>query len=85
MYQGDTVVDCLVFEREAYGAYQDGARDVSFVSEYSRTEVTETTLVCTLDQGEYIFSLDYTEQATTPGEEHVTVSRLLELSEPAGG
>jgi hypothetical protein len=82
---GDTAVDCLVFEREAYDAYEDGARDVPFVSEYSRTGVTETSLVRTLDQGEYIFALDYTDQVTAPGEESVTVTRLLELSESAGG
>ncbi|WP_224333082.1 hypothetical protein [Haloprofundus halobius] len=83
--EGDTSVDCLVFEREAYDAYEDGARDVPFVPEYSRTGVSETTLIRTLDRGEYIFSLDYTEQVTAPGEESVTVTRLLELSESAGG
>jgi hypothetical protein len=83
--EGDAAVDCLVFEREAYDAYEDGARDVSFVSEYSRIGVTETSLIRTLDRGEYVFSLDFTEQATPPGDERVTVTRLLELGEPAGG
>ena len=82
--EGDRAVDCLVFEREAYDAYEDGARDAQFVAEYSRTGVTETTLIRTLDRGEYVFSLDYTEQTTAPGEESVTVTRLVELSESAG-
>jgi hypothetical protein len=80
---GSTEVDCLVFEREEYDAYQDGDRDVSIVSEYSRTGITETTLTRTLDEGEYIFSLDYTDMVTDPDETSVSVTRLLELSEPA--
>lgn len=81
--EGDTEVDCLVFEREAYDAYAAGARDVSIVSEYSRTGVTKTSLTRTLDKGEYLFSLDYTSQVTDPGEQNVTVDLLLELAEPA--
>jgi len=80
---GSTEVDCLVFEREAYDAYQNGNRDVSIISEYSRTGVTEATLTRTLDKGEYIFALDYTDLVTDPGETTVTVTRWLELSEPA--
>ncbi|WP_435320301.1 hypothetical protein [Haloarchaeobius sp. TZWSO28] len=79
--EGDTKIDCLVFEREAYDAYVDGARDVSIVSEYSRIGVTETTLTETLDEGEYIFSLDYTDLLTDPREQSVTVSRLLTLAD----
>ncbi|WP_408957263.1 hypothetical protein [Natrinema sp. 74] len=81
--EGDTEVDCLVFEREAYDAYAAGDRDVSIVSEYSRTGITETTLTRTLDEGEYLFSLDYTRQVTDPGEQSVTVNHFLELAEPA--
>lgn len=81
--EGSTPVDCLVFEREAYDTYQDGGRSVSIVSEYSRTGVTETTVTRTLDEGEYIFSLDYTDLVTDHDETSVTVSRFLELSEPA--
>ncbi len=80
--EGDAKIDCLVFEREAYDAYEDGARDVPLVSEYSRTGITETTLTRTLDEGEYIFSLDYTDVVTEPGAKSVTVSRLLTLDEP---
>lgn len=76
-------VDCLVFEREAYDAYQDGDRGVAVVSEYSRTGVTETTLTRTLDEGEYVFSLDYTDLLTEPGDGSATVRRSLSLSEPA--
>lgn len=82
--EGGTEVDCLVFERKAYDAYQDGDRDVSIVSEYSRTGITETTVTRTLDEGEYVFSLDNTDLMTDPSETSVTVSRLLELSDPAG-
>ncbi|MBZ6496372.1 hypothetical protein [Natrinema longum] len=81
--EGDTEVDCLVFEREAYDAYAAGARDVPIVSEYSRTGVTKTTLTRTLDKGEYLFSLDYTSQVTAPSEQSVTVNLYLELAEPA--
>ena len=81
--EGPTEVDCLVFEREAYDAYVTGARDVPIVSEYSRTGITETTLTRTLDEGEYIFSLDHTSQTTDPGERSVTVNLSLELAEPA--
>jgi hypothetical protein len=80
---GDAEVDCLVFERAAYDAYEDGARDVPIVAEYSRTGITETTLTRTLDRGEYVFSLDHTDLVTDPGERRVTVNRLLELGEPA--
>lgn len=80
---GSSEVDCLVFEREEYDTYQDGDQDVSIVSEYSRTGITETTLTRTLDEGEYIFSLDYTDLVTDPDESSVTVDCLVELSEPA--
>ncbi len=80
---GNTEVDCLVFEREAYDAYQNGDREVSIVSKYSRTGITETTVTQRLDQGEYIFSLDYTDLVTDPNETSVTVTRSLELGEPA--
>ncbi|WP_439026432.1 hypothetical protein [Haloarchaeobius sp. DT45] len=79
--QGDAKIDCLVFEREAYDAYVEGARDVSVVSRYSRIGVTETTLTDTLDEGEYIFSLDYTSLLTEPGEQSVTVRRVLTLAD----
>jgi len=82
---GDNRVDCLVFERDAYDAYADGAREVSIVPEYSRTGVTETTLTGTLDGGEYIFSLDYTSLVTAPGENSVTVHRVIRVDEPPGG
>lgn len=83
--EGHTPIDCLVLEREAYDAYEGGARNIAMVSEYSRVGVTETTLTRTLDQGEYVFSLDYTGLITEPGKESVTVNRLLELSKPLNG
>ncbi|WP_336338391.1 hypothetical protein [Haloarcula brevis] len=81
--EGSAGVDCLVFDRAAYDAYQDGDRDVAIVPEYSRTGVTEATLTRTLDEGEYVFSLDYTDLLTEPGDASATVRRSLSLSEPA--
>lgn len=80
---GGTPIDCLVFERDAYDAYVDGARDVPIVDEYSRTDVTEASLTARLDRGEYIFALDYTAQSTPPGTAPVEVDWLLELADPA--
>lgn len=76
--RGDTPVDCLVFEREAWGAYVDGARDASFVSRYSQTDVTDATAAHQLDRGQYLFAVDYTSVATPPGDEPVTVDVRVE-------
>lgn len=80
---GETPVDCLVFERDAYDAYVDGARDVPVVDEYSRTAVTETSLTARLDRGEYVLALDYTAQSTPPGAAPVEVDWVVELADPA--
>lgn len=76
---GETPVDCLVFERDAYDRFQDGARDVSVVSEYSRVGVTDASVTAQLARGEYLFVLDYTDQSTAPGSAPVEVSITLEL------
>ncbi|WP_424002132.1 hypothetical protein ACOZ4I_00970 [Haloarcula salina] len=78
---GETPVDCLVFERDAYDRYQDGARDVSVVSAYSRVGVTDASVTEQLARGEYLFALDYTDQSTAPGTAPVEVSITLELGE----
>jgi hypothetical protein len=78
---GDIAVDCLLFERDAYDAYEEGNREVSVVSEYSRINVTETELTKQLDQGEYIFAVDYTALLTSPEAESVEVDLLVELAD----
>lgn len=75
-------VDCVVFERDAYDAYEDGARDVPVVSKYSRTDVVEAAVTKQLDQGEYIFAVDYTELLTAPAQDNVEVDLLVELADP---
>lgn len=82
---GDTPVDCLVFERDAYDTYEDGARDVPVVSRLSRTGVTDTDVTVRLDRGEYLFALDYTMQGTAPGPDSVEVELLVELADPPDG
>lgn len=79
---GDAGIDCLVFRRDAWDAYADGARDVAVVREYSRVDVTEASVTVQLDHGEYLFALDYTELLTAPGPEPVDVEHLLEIAEP---
>jgi hypothetical protein len=81
---GEGTVDCLVLEREAYDAYQQGARDVPVVEAYSRTGVTETALTSRLATGEFLFVLDNTDLAGEASAEPLTVSRVVELAEPAG-
>lgn len=70
---GETPVDCLVFERNAWDAYVDGARDVPVVSRYSRVGVTAADVTLTLDRGQYLFAVDYTGLMTPPGAEDVAV------------
>jgi hypothetical protein len=79
---GDTGIDCLVFERTAYDAYESGNRDVSVVSRYSRTDVTSVSVTDQLDRGEYIFVVDYTQQLTAPGTDSVDVQYAVEIAEP---
>lgn len=79
---GDTGIDCLVFEREAWDAYADGARDVDVVRAYSRVNVTEADVTVQLDRGEYLFALDHTDLLTDPGPDGVEASVLLEIAEP---
>ena len=76
--RGETPVDCLVFEREAWDAYVGGARDVSFVSRYSETGVTDVTVTHQLDRGQYLFAVDYSSVATPPGDGSVTVDARVE-------
>lgn len=80
---GAGAVDCVVFERDAYDAYEEGARDVPTVSEYSREGVGEASVTATLDRGEYIFALDCTGLLTEPGRESVEVEFVLDIAEPA--
>lgn len=80
---GETSVDCVVFERDAYDAYADGDRDVPVVSEYSRTDVTDASVTVELDRGEYIYAVDYTSLLTEPGPASVTVDHVVEVAEPA--
>lgn len=80
--EGDATIDCLVFERDAYDAYQEGARDVPVVSEYSRLDVASASITTQLDRGEYIFALDYTSLATEPEAERVDVEYVVELADP---
>ena len=79
---GDKTVDCVVFERDAYDAYEEGDRDVPTVSKYSRIDVTEAELTKQLDRGEYIFVVDYTELLTSPAEDSVEVDLSVELADP---
>lgn len=81
--QGETPVDCLVFERDAYDAYEEGARDVPVVDRFSRTGVTDIDVTVQLDRGEYLFALDHTALATDPGPAPVEVELLVELADPA--
>lgn len=78
---GEAGIDCLVFRREAWDAYADGARDVDVVSAYSRLDVTEASVTVQLDEGEYLFALDYTELLTDPGPDPVEVEHRLEIAE----
>ncbi len=80
--EGEGTVDCLVFRREAYDAYEQGARDASVVAALSRTDVSEAKVVDRLPEGQFIFSLDYTEQTTEPGRESVTVMYTVEMADP---
>ncbi|WP_436925705.1 hypothetical protein [Halosimplex amylolyticum] len=79
---GEGTVDCLVFRREDYDAFAEGARDVPVVSAFSRTDVSEAQVVEQLPEGEFIFALDYTEQATGPSRESVTVTYTVEMADP---
>lgn len=83
--EGEGTVDCLVFRREAYDAYEAGDRDAAVVSALSRTGVSETSLVERLPEGEFVFALDYTEQATDPERDRVTVTYAVEMADPAPG
>lgn len=78
----DEGIDCLVFRRDAWDAYADGSRDVDIVPEYSRVDVTEAAVTVQLDEGEFLFALDYTELLTDPGPDPVDVEHLLEIAEP---
>ena len=80
---GEGTVDCAVFERSAYDAYEEGARDVPVVPEYTREAVTEASVTATLDRGEYVFVLDYTRLLTEPRQESVEVDFTLDIAEPA--
>ena len=79
---GETGVDCLVFDRENWDAYADGARDVDVVTEYSRTNVTDVSVTLRLDRGEYLFAIDYTSLLTDPCQDSVEVSHVVEIAEP---
>lgn len=79
---GETGIDCLVFRREAWDAYADGSRDVDIVPEYSRMDVMEAAVTVQLDEGEYLFALDYTGLLTDPGPDPVDVAHRLEIAEP---
>jgi len=80
---GDTPIDCLVFERDAYDRYERGARDVPIVESYSRTAVTEASLTTQLDRGEYIFVVDYTDQTTPAESGPIDVTYTLDLADPS--
>ena len=80
---GAGAIDCVVFERDAYDAYAEGARDVPIVSEYSREGVSEASVTAALDRGEYLFALDYTGLLTDPGSESVEVEFVLDIADPA--
>lgn len=80
--EGETGIDCLVFRRDAWDAYTAGSRDVSIVSGYSRVDVSEAEVTIQLDQGEYLFALDYTELASEPGPDSIEVYHRLEIAEP---
>jgi hypothetical protein len=79
---GEGRADCLVLARDAYDAFVDGARDVSLVSAYSRTDVSEATVTERLDGGEYLFVLDYTGLGSDPGADSVEVEYTVEVAEP---
>lgn len=79
---GDTAVDCLVFRRDAYDAYEAGARDVPVVAEYSRTAVTDADVTARLDRGEYLFAVDHTTLLTDSGTGSVEVHVVVETAEP---
>ncbi|MBP2251001.1 hypothetical protein J2754_001322 [Halarchaeum solikamskense] len=79
---GDTPIDCLVFERDAYDRYERGDRDVPIAESYSRAAVTETSLTARLDRGAYVFAVDYTDQTTPTGTGPVDVTYTLDLAEP---
>jgi len=81
---GDATVDVLVFERAAYDAYEEGARDVAVVEEYTRTDVADTSLVAELDGSELLLALDNTDQLTPATEETVTVDFRMSVAEPPG-
>ncbi|WP_415379192.1 hypothetical protein [Halosimplex sp. TS25] len=80
--EGEGTVDCLVFRREEYDAYEQGARDASPVAAFSRTDVSEAHVVEQLPEGQFIFSLDCTEQSTEPGRESVTVTYSIKMADP---
>ena len=71
-------VDCLVLEREAYDAFNDGARDVSIVEPISRLDVRETLVTEPIPAGEYLFVLDYTDLGTPAASDVVEVALVVE-------
>ncbi|ELZ21977.1 hypothetical protein [Natrinema limicola] len=79
---GSTGIDCLVFQRDAYDSYADGARDVSVMSEYSRLDVSETEVTEQIDKGEYMFVVDHTDLLTEPSTVPVEVSFVVQMIEP---
>lgn len=79
---GEAGIDCLVFRRDAWDAYADSSRDVDIVPAYSRVDVTAADVTVQLDEGEYLFALDYTELLTDPGPDPVEVEHRLEIADP---
>ena len=80
--EGTTGVDCLIFDRSAWDAYQAGDHDVDPVSVFSRLDVTETTTTVRVEGGEYPFAIDNTRVGTDPGPNTVTMHHVFEIAEP---
>ena len=70
-----------MLRRDAWDAYVDGARDVSVVDAYSRVGDTEASLTERLGQGEFNFTVDYTNLVTEPGAEPVEVSYVVSMAD----
>jgi len=80
---GDGTVDVVVFERGDYDEYEDGARDVPVVDRYTRTDVTEASVLDALGDRELILAVDNTELLSPATDQPVDVEFLLEIAEPA--
>lgn len=79
---GDALVDCLVFRRDAWDAYAGGARDVPVVDQYSRVGVSDANVTEQLAAGEFLFAIDNTGLLTDPTATSVDVTYTVTVAAP---